>query len=33
MYDPNNYTKRIQRVVDYMAGHLDETLDLDAARL
>ena len=27
--DPNNYSERIQRVVDYMAEHLDETLDLE----
>ena len=27
--DPNSYSERIQRVVDYMAEHLDETLDLE----
>jgi AraC family transcriptional regulator len=26
--DPNTYSERIQRVVDYLAGHLDEHLDL-----
>jgi AraC family transcriptional regulator len=26
--DTNSYSERIQRVVDYMAEHLDETLDL-----
>ena len=30
MNDPNDYAKRVQRVVDYVAEHLDETLDLDA---
>lgn len=28
-HDPNDYSDRIQRVVDYLAGHLDEVLDLD----
>jgi AraC family transcriptional regulator len=27
--DPNGYSERIQRVIDYVAGHLDEDLDLD----
>ena len=27
--NPNSYSERIQRVVDYMAEHLDETLDLE----
>ena len=27
--DPNSYSERVQRVVDYMAEHLDETLDLE----
>ena len=27
--NPNGYTERIQRVVDYVAGHLDEELDLE----
>jgi AraC family transcriptional regulator len=30
MNDPNGYAERLQRVVDYLAGHLDETLDLEA---
>jgi AraC family transcriptional regulator len=30
MNDPSNYAERVQRVVDYVAEHLDETLDLDA---
>jgi AraC family transcriptional regulator len=30
MIDPNGYTERVQRVVDYMASHLDEALDLQA---
>ena len=30
MNDPNRYAERVQRVVDYLAGHLDETLDLEA---
>jgi AraC family transcriptional regulator len=30
MNDPNGYAERVQRVVDYLAEHLDETLDLDA---
>ncbi len=28
-HDPNGYAERIQRVVDYIAGHLDQTLDLE----
>jgi AraC family transcriptional regulator len=27
--DPNRYSERVQRVVDYLIGHLDEALDLD----
>jgi AraC family transcriptional regulator len=27
--DPNGYSERIQRVVDYVAGHLDGELDLE----
>src|SRR5262245_38354273 len=27
--DPNSYSERVQRVVDYLAEHLDETLDLE----
>ena len=30
MKDANGHAERIQRVVDYLAEHLDETLDLDA---
>jgi hypothetical protein len=29
MNDPNGYAERVQRVVDYLAGHLDEALDLE----
>jgi AraC family transcriptional regulator len=29
MNDPDHYSERIQRVVDYLAEHLDETLDLE----
>jgi AraC family transcriptional regulator len=29
MNDSNGYAERVQRVVDYVAEHLDETLDLD----
>jgi AraC family transcriptional regulator len=29
MNDPNGYAERLQRVVDYLAEHLDATLDLD----
>jgi AraC family transcriptional regulator len=28
-HDPNAYSERIQRVVDYIAAHLDEALDLE----
>src|SRR5688572_18326452 len=27
--DPNGYSERIQRVVDYLAEHLDKELDLE----
>jgi AraC family transcriptional regulator len=27
--DPNGYSLRIQRVVDYLAEHLDKELDLE----
>ena len=27
--DPNGYSERIQRVIDHVAGHLDEELDLE----
>jgi AraC family transcriptional regulator len=30
MNDPNGYAGRVQRVVDYLAEHLDEALDLEA---
>lgn len=30
MNDSHSYAARVQRVVDYIAAHLDETLDLDA---
>jgi AraC family transcriptional regulator len=30
MNDPNGYADRVQRVVDYLAEHLNETLDLEA---
>jgi AraC family transcriptional regulator len=30
MNQPNGYAERIQRVVDYLARHLDEALDLEA---
>jgi transcriptional regulator GlxA family with amidase domain len=30
MNDPNGYADRVQRVVDYLAEHLDEALDLEA---
>src|SRR3984885_792668 len=30
MNDPNGYAERVQRRVDYLAEHLDETLDLEA---
>ena len=30
MNDPNGYAERVQRVVDYLAEHLDEALDLGA---
>jgi AraC family transcriptional regulator len=30
MNDPNGYAERVQRVVNYLAEHLDEALDLDA---
>jgi AraC family transcriptional regulator len=30
MNDPNGYAGRVQRVVDYLAEHLDEGLDLEA---
>ncbi|MGA2877706.1 MAG: GyrI-like domain-containing protein [Bryobacteraceae bacterium] len=30
MNDPNGYAERVQRVVDYLAEHLDEALDLEA---
>ena len=30
MNDPNDYAERVQRVVEYLAQHLDETLDLEA---
>lgn len=29
MNDTNGYAERLQRVVDYLAGHLDEALDLE----
>jgi AraC family transcriptional regulator len=29
MNDPNGYTERVQRVVDYLAEHLDDALDLE----
>src|SRR3954454_14216578 len=29
MNDSNGYSERIRRVVDYLAAHLDETLDLE----
>jgi transcriptional regulator GlxA family with amidase domain len=29
MNHPNGYAERVQRVVDYLAEHLDETLDLE----
>jgi AraC family transcriptional regulator len=29
MDDPNRYSDRIRRVVDYLAAHLDETLDVE----
>jgi len=29
MNDPTGYTERVQRVVDYLAGHLDEALELE----
>jgi AraC family transcriptional regulator len=29
MNDPNRYAERVQRVVDFLAAHLDETLDLE----
>src|SRR5579863_10290009 len=29
MNDPNGYAERVQRVVDYLAEHLDESLDLE----
>jgi AraC family transcriptional regulator len=29
MNDVNRYAMRVQRVVEYLAGHLDETLDLE----
>jgi AraC family transcriptional regulator len=29
MIHPNRYAARVQRVVDHLAGHLDETLDLE----
>jgi AraC family transcriptional regulator len=30
MNDPNRYAERVQRVVDYLAEHLDDALDLEA---
>jgi AraC family transcriptional regulator len=30
MNHPNGYAERVQRVVDYLADHLDEALDLEA---
>jgi transcriptional regulator GlxA family with amidase domain len=30
MTDSNGYAERLQRVVDHLAGHLDEALDLEA---
>jgi AraC family transcriptional regulator len=29
MNDPNRYAARVQRVVDHLAGHLDDALDLE----
>jgi AraC family transcriptional regulator len=29
MNDPNRYAERVQRAVDFLAAHLDETLDLE----
>ena len=30
MNDRNGYTERVQRVVDHLAEHLDDVLDLEA---
>ena len=31
MNDPNGYADRVQRVVDHLAEHLDQALDLETA--